>query len=78
MGATCHAGQIKNALGNDFSALDLGNGHELTARSDLYQAVDDGGVAPSHENGLTPLEPRRVRRANGQRRDVVQRGLDRQ
>jgi hypothetical protein len=77
-GATCHAVQIKHAPGDDFAALDLGNGHKLAADSDLDHAAEDGGIPPAQQDGLASLEPCRICRGHGQRRDVVQRGLDRQ
>ena len=44
----------------------------------MYRAAEDGCVPSAQQYGLPPLEPGRVCLADGQRRDVVQRGLNRQ
>ena len=70
--------KLNTRLGTISPRSTSANGDELTARSDLNHAAEDGGVPSTQQNGLAPMEPCRICRANGQRRDVVQRGLERQ
>src|ERR1700760_3246250 len=54
-GSAMQSGQVEHALGNDFSAVDLGKGNELTRRRDVQRAAEDGGVPSAHQDGLAPL-----------------------
>ena len=69
-------GQVENALGNDFAAICFGEGQEAARDRDKTDTADDRSIPSAQQNGLAPLEPRRICPANGLRRDVVQRGLD--
>ena len=46
------------------------------ADRDVDRAAEDGSVPSAQQNGLAPVEPCRICPADGQRRDVVQRGLN--
>src|SRR5215831_11461919 len=75
-GAARQAGQVEYALGDDFAVVDLGKGHEQARRRDIDRAADDRSVPSAQQNGLASLQPGRVGPADGQRRDVGQRGLN--
>jgi hypothetical protein len=77
-GTAMQSGQVEDALGDDLSAVDFGKGNQSPGGRDINRTAKDGSVPSAHENGLAPLEPRRVCLADGQGRDVVQRGLNRQ
>src|SRR5262250_3235220 len=74
--AARQAGQVEYALGDDFAVVDLGKGHEQARRRDIDRAADNGSVPSAQQNGLASLQPGRVGPADGQRRDVGQRGLN--
>src|SRR5215831_12943911 len=75
-GTAREAGQVEYALGDDFAVVDLGKGHEQARRRDIDRAADNGGVPSAQQNGLASCQPGRVSPADGQRRDVGQRGLN--
>src|ERR1700739_1776185 len=75
-GTASDAGQVEYALGDDLAVVDLGKGHEQARRRDIDRAADDKGVPSAQQNGLASLQPGRVGPADGQRRDVGQRGLN--
>src|SRR6516165_4951257 len=75
-GAARQAGQVEYALGDNFAVVDLGKGHEQARRRDIDRAADDRCVPSAQQNGLASLQPGRVGPADGQRRDVGQRGLN--
>src|SRR5262245_6604018 len=71
-------GQVEHALGDDLAAFRLSEGHQLASGCDINGAAEDWSVPSAQQDGLAPLEPCRIPSANGQRRDVVQRGLNRE
>jgi hypothetical protein len=75
-GAPYEAGEVENALGDDLATVHIGQGHELARNPHTYRTVDHGSVPSTQQNGLAPLEPGRICPTDGQRRDVVQRGLN--
>src|ERR1700730_16076658 len=75
-GAAYQASKVEHALWDNFTAVHLGQGHQLARNRDIKRAAEDRSVPSAQQNGLTPLEPGRIRPTDGQRRDVVQRGLD--
>src|ERR1700709_2381971 len=74
--AALQAGEVEHALGDDFAAVDFGKGDKLARNRHIDRAAENGGIPAAQKNGLAPLEPCRICPANGQRRDVVQRGLN--
>src|SRR5271166_5658563 len=75
-GAAMQSGEVENALGDDFATADFSEGYQSARRCDVNHAAENGCIPSAHQNGLTPLEPCRVCLADGQGRDVVQRGLN--
>src|ERR1700758_2812306 len=75
-GAAPQAGQVEYALGDDLAVVDLGKGHEQARCRDIDRAAENGGVPSAQQYGLASLQPGRVGPADGQRRDVGQRGLN--
>src|SRR6516165_6624519 len=59
------------------AALRLANSDEDPARGRIDRACQDWCVPASDEDGLPPLQPGRIIPADGERRDAVQRRLDR-
>src|SRR6185369_284978 len=70
------AGQVEYALGDDFAVVQFGQGQKLARNRDVNRTTEIGCVPSAQQYGLAPCEPCRVCPADGQRRDVVQRGLD--
>ncbi|KAI95994.1 hypothetical protein T281_02355 [Rhodomicrobium udaipurense JA643] len=60
-----------------FAAFHLANGDENPARGRKDRAFQDWCRRPSDEDGLPPLQPGRIVSVHGERRDAVQRRLDR-
>ena len=56
--------------------IQIGKGHELARNRDIDWPTEIGSVPSAQQNGLAPCEPCRIRPTDGQRRDVVQRGLN--
>ena len=56
--------------------VDLGERQQLALNRDMDRPTNDGSVPSAQQNGLASMKPCRIRPADGQRRDVVQRGLD--
>ena len=75
-GAALQAGEVEHALGDDFAAVHFGQSNQLARSRHMDRAAENGGIPAAQQNGLAPLEPCRIRPADGQRRDVVQRGLN--
>jgi hypothetical protein len=70
--------QIEYALRLDRPLAEACQGDRLTAPHNQDRVLVQGRVPASHDDGLTLLQARRLGTADGQRRDVVQRGLNRQ
>src|ERR1700730_8528384 len=75
-GAAQQAGKIEYAFWDNFSPIHLGKCYEPARSRHVDCAAQNGSVPSTQQDGLTSLEAGRVRPADGQRRDVVQRGLD--
>src|SRR5215475_6638728 len=75
-GSAHQAGKVEHALGDDFATIQLGKGQQAARCRDIDCAAEIGGVPSAQQNGLASLKPCRVCSADGQRRDVVQRGLN--
>src|SRR6266480_1677115 len=75
-GAAGQAGEVEHALGDDYATVDFGKGYQPSCRGDVDRAAQNRSVPSAQQNGLTPLEPGRIGPTDGQRRDVVQRGLN--
>src|ERR1700720_2006556 len=75
-GAAGQAGEVEYALGDDLAAVHFGKGNQPSYRGDVDRAAQNRSVPSAQQNGLAPLEPGRIGPADGQRRDVVQRGLN--
>ena len=54
----------------------LGKGDQIARNRDVDQALKNGSVPSAQDDGLASLEPCRIGPADGQCRDVVQRGLN--
>lgn len=69
-------GEVEHTLGDDFATVHIGKSDKVARSRDIDRTAEKWCVPSAQENGLAPLEPRRICPADGQRRDVVQRGLD--
>src|SRR5665213_2000061 len=75
-GAANQAGEVEHALGDDFAVVQIGKGHQLAGYRGIDWTAEIGSIPSAQQNGLASLQPRRIRPTDGQRRDVVQRGLN--
>jgi hypothetical protein len=75
-GSSCEAGEVEYALGDDFTVVHFGESQKLARDRDIDWPTKNRSVPSAHYDGLASLKPRRVCPADGQRRDVVQRGLN--
>src|SRR5690606_13242244 len=69
------SGKVEHTLGMKRALPHLGKCHRNPSGLHKHHAMKDGGVPTAHDHGLSPLHARSIRTADGQRRDVVQRGL---
>ena len=60
----------------DLAAVHFGERDQPACDRHAHKTAEHGRVPSAHQHGLAPLEPGRIRPADGQRRDVVQRGLN--
>src|ERR1051325_6747879 len=65
-----------SAVGARLAAVHVGQGEQLARDRDINRSAKDGCIPSAQQNGLASLQPRRVCPADGQCRDVVQRGLN--
>src|SRR4249919_2122047 len=70
-------GDIENPDRMHLAAFHLANGDEDPARGRINRAFQDWRVPTPDEDGLPPLQPGCIVPAYGERRDAVQRRLDR-
>src|SRR5262245_21435321 len=75
-GSAQQAGEVKHTLGDDFATIQFGQSQQSARYRDIDCAAEIGCVPSAQQNGLASLKPCRVCSADGQRRDVVQRGLN--
>ena len=75
-GSAHQAGEVEHALGDDFAAVHFGQSQQLARSRHIDRSAENGSVPSAQQNGLASLQPCRICPADGQRRDVVQRGLD--
>ncbi len=67
---------MNTRLGTISPWSDFGQGQQLACNRDIDRPTENGGIPSTQNDGLAALQPCRVCPADGQRRDVVQRGLD--
>ena len=58
------------------TVVDFAKGEQAARDRDVDRTAEIGSVPSAQQNGLAPLEPCRIRPADSQRRDVVQRGFN--
>ena len=75
-GSAHQAGEVEHALGDDLATIQFGKSQKLARYRDINRAAEIGCVPSAQQDGLASLKPCRICPADGQRRDVVQRGRD--
>src|SRR4051812_6148189 len=59
-GTADQPGQVEHALGDDFAAVDLGEGQKLARDRDMDRAAENRSIPSAQQNGLASLQPGRI------------------